>query len=235
MRARRLDRMTRPVVDALRAHVDEPGALDRFWGAVELDGTPVIEPAGPARCTVTFLARGGDDIDAVTLIANKLAGAESIDECRLERLEGTDVWWLALEMDPDWRASYGLAVTPKGVVAPRHELNDVRRQRALADALPQPWLAAPVAKGCRATLTVRSHVLGNEREVVVHVPDARPASDWPLLVLLDGETWDTPPIAAGIEAAVAAGVIPPLLTVMVPSLGFAERVAELTCNQDFVP
>ena len=55
-----------------------------------------------------------------------------------------------------------------------------------------------------------------------------------MVVLLDGREWLDLPLPPVIEDEIAAGRLPAFLSVMIPSLDVATRVADLTCNRGFV-
>lgn len=191
-------------VRALLADLAAPGAdradvVAAFWADVERSGTPLVEPLGDGEpgadgedVIVTFLWRGGDDVAAVLLVANKIADPGTYDESRLHRLPGTDVWHLGYRMAPTWRASYTMAVVPTRADAPptvegeEAELLALRRERSLAAAAPEHHRA--LERWFAALAHVRPDPLARERLddtwCVASLP-AAPRSAW----------WPPPPVA----------------------------------------
>lgn len=106
----------------------------------------------------------------------------------------------------------------------------------LPRARPQPWVdERPGAeKSTLDTLTVRSSVLGNERQVCVHPPRAVDSDD-PLLAVLvldAGHPWWR--LRPTFDNLRDDGATPPFLGVAVSSLGFVSRQRELAGDMRFV-
>ncbi|MFN8203946.1 MAG: enterochelin esterase [Solirubrobacteraceae bacterium] len=160
----------------------EVQALRRFWAQVAAAGTPLVEPAEgrPGHRVVTFLWRGGDELRAVVLLANKLTDPSVWPQSTMERLAGTDVWHRSYLLRADWRATYQIAALPvadEGVAPPAagppsrwgaaaaYAVADPHNPRTfpardgaeplsvveLPDAPPQPW-CAPRPDVARGTL-----------------------------------------------------------------------------------
>ena len=95
-----------------------PGQLDRvladFWDAVDRSGTPLVEPIedDPDREEVTFLWRGAPNTERVVLVMSGLR-RDHPEDAALERVPGTDVWFLGLRLRSDQRSSYRFAVRPR--------------------------------------------------------------------------------------------------------------------------
>lgn len=275
-----VERTTSPTIDRLREDLaTDPTALDRFWMEIGRQGTPLIEhsaSADPDRVVVTFVGRGNDSITDVALFANKLTDPDTFESCCFTRLDGTDVWWLALHMDSSWRSSYQLAFMSGSSAAPRNADDERRRQRVIAASSPdaasrihrwfdafavagpdplarqqlgrrlsivslpaapaQPWVRSVSPPACDRSETIRPSAPDGiaAREVVVHRPPIDPQKPWPVLVLLDGDTWQDLDLLPALDAAMTAGAIPPMLTVFVPALDATTREHDLTCNPAFV-
>lgn len=103
----------------------------------------------------------------------------------------------------------------------------------------QSWWAprAEVPAGTVVSRRLTSRYLDNERDVWIYTPpgDSAEGEPYPLLVLCDGEVWAKHlPISSTLDNLIAAGRIPPLVAMMVDSLGPAQRARELACNDDFL-
>jgi enterochelin esterase-like enzyme len=106
----------------------------------------------------------------------------------------------------------------------------------LPDAPPQPWVAPRpgVPRGTLSAHRLTSSILGNERDVWLYVPAARPAPA-DVLVLLDGEDWATRlPAATILDNLIDAGRIPPTVAVMASTVDNATRWRELACHPPFL-
>jgi len=105
---------------------------------------------------------------------------------------------------------------------------------SLPQAPPMRWLPRLDTEGGGAYDGVVHGTLGDGREVWLFEPaGADPSRPLPVVVLLDGDGWpvDAPATIAGM---VAAGLLPPLVAVGVPSGDYASRWTELCCDEAFV-
>ena len=163
----------------------ERGDVDAFLGA---HGSPLVEGS-----SVTFLYRG----DASTLrLQHFLYGLPSLEP--FVRVEGTDLWYLVLELPRASRLEYRLEVTRGGEV--RTILDPLNPRRALdpsgetsvchgAGYRPPAWLEPdPRARGGSIrSLELESEAFGDTRSVRVYVPSGfRRTRRYPLLVVHDG-------------------------------------------------
>jgi enterochelin esterase family protein len=185
------DSLRSPTLRQLRADVASGNAGARiaaFWSSVQTLGTPLEEPGSRQDSQlVTFVFRGGDDIDRVRLDAgfNSVLVRSVRDEDaaigQLSRLEGTDVWYLSIELSGDLRAPYRFLVTRKNAQQAERALDPLNRRSlapgtqwarslvALPQAPPQPWRTLQ-SRGEWKELTVDSTALGGSRPVYVYLP-----------------------------------------------------------------
>lgn len=108
----------------------------------------------------------------------------------------------------------------------------------LPAAPPQPWCArrTDVPAGRVEMLSLRSETLGNERRVWVYTPPGYTPGGEPygLLLLFDGLAYQKlVPAPVILDNLIAAGRIPPLVTVFVDSLSEEIRGRELPGNPAF--
>ena len=104
-----------PVIEELREQLatvvpEKSGVIvEEFWRRHQR--RPVVDQhtgggtGSGATLTVTFLWRDAQ-ADEVLLFINRMIDEWALGNSLMRRVEGTDVWWLAYRMDPDWRASY---------------------------------------------------------------------------------------------------------------------------------
>lgn len=98
--------------DSAHSHARHGEVLDRFWA--EIPQTPLIEPSGTIEeQIITFLWRDAT-AEEVLLFVNRITDERKLDESRMLRVPGTDVWHLSYRMRTDWRASYCFLVKPPG-------------------------------------------------------------------------------------------------------------------------
>lgn len=234
-----------------------------FWGAVRTaGGAPIVgpDPDGDAdHRVVTFLWRGTDATRAVLVLPNKIVDPRDMARNLMERVPGTDIWHWSVRMRADWRATYSLCVDEGGGPEAEGEYWAWLRGQQRTDplnprALARRWGGDPVsyvelphapagddwqrrdgvARGTVSTHTVRSELLGNERQVHLYEPPGG-GSDLPVLVLMDGEMWQPGlDVAALLDNLIADGSIPPLAALLPESLDADQRWTELACNERFV-
>src|SRR5262245_23322915 len=82
-------------------------ALDRFWGEIVKEGTPLIEPSTNSDSHVTFLCRGNKGITWAQLISELTLSRRDLRT--LIQLHNTDVWYRSIRLRNDTRFAYGFA------------------------------------------------------------------------------------------------------------------------------
>ncbi|GAA1079358.1 alpha/beta hydrolase-fold protein [Nocardiopsis composta] len=234
------------------------GEVGRFWERVSRRGTPLLtaHPEDPGRRLATFLWRAAAPLGGVHLSANRVTDKQRHAEGEMAPIPGTDVWGLTLDLPAALRFSYGFTPRPPGTPPSAPALpgegpgtlpDPLNRSRPLrADgplglsvfagdaAPPQPeWegAAPPPGRVHRAEVPVAG---GAPRRVRLYAPAP---SDAPagLLVLFDGKVWFGDLHApAALEAAAAAGRIPPFAVLGVENHGRADRVARLGADPAFL-
>ncbi len=207
-------------------------ALERFW--IEMKGkSPLIEPLDAAHALVTFVWRGNDRTKRVFLIGGIPGGDETLD-----RLDGTDLWYLTERIPVGARFGYMFLVDyPKMVPGgssrnPFPQADTLNPARLgfqsiveLAQAPPQPWIKPGPQRGKLDAITVGSAILGKAPPVWVYTPSGyNPVGDpYALLCALDGETNGAKPedslipIPTIVENLAAANKIPRTVVVLVGS------------------
>jgi enterochelin esterase family protein len=248
------DRPASPQIAALAESVrkGDATAVERFWRALA-GKAPLVEPieGEPDRRRVTFVWRGDEKTRRVFLIGAVPGGDDTLD-----RLDGTDVWYLTETIPAAARFGYMFMVNYPKMVSGDYSRNPMPRPDPLnptrmglqsivelPNAPRQPWLEPRdgVAVLPVNEVPVQSTILPAAPRVWVAEPAGRrrdePAA---LLVMLDGETTGgnpndtlipTPTIVANLAAA---GKIPRTLVVMVGSGDFATRSKNLRGSEPFV-
>jgi enterochelin esterase-like enzyme len=104
------------------------GALEAFWGEVERDGAPLIEPddeRDDAR-VVTFLWRATEPVQHVALI-EWFSDGDFCDKL-MAKLEGTDLWYRSYRLRSDLRLDYQFG--PNDPLTPKRQETDWETRRA---------------------------------------------------------------------------------------------------------
>nr|BFF02928.1 alpha/beta hydrolase-fold protein [Streptoalloteichus tenebrarius] len=108
----------------------------------------------------------------------------------------------------------------------------------LPAAPPQPWLSPrpDVPRGSVTSHVVHSGHLGEDRRVWTYLPHGHDhGSDYPVLVLLDGDMWgDALPVASTLDNLVAEGLLPPLVALMPDAVDNPTRWRDLGCHEPFL-
>lgn len=235
-------------IDRLRRELEVvgPSALDAFWTAVEAGGTPLVEPIDETTSLVTFVWRGS--AEKTTL--------EWGLELPLERLDGTDLWHVSVPLPSDVSTVYYFAHGANSSSAPRGRgegtthIDLMNPRTFLLPADPDDpadydvWLSVlelplaprdswsgeppPGVRGRDLEAMVDSAALGGPRRVGLHLPPDGAPDGLPLVVVLDGYfSRRVLRVPNTIDNLVAAGRIPPVAVVFVPtpdSLRFDELI-----------
>ena len=104
----------------------------------QLTSTPLLEadPTQEGKYLVTFLWRGA--AHSVLLFVNRLTDEKNLADSYMQRLPGTDTWYLTYRMDGDWRASYCFLPAPTAAQVTWLQGSQVRLRQALDGGLPDP-------------------------------------------------------------------------------------------------
>ncbi|MEV7579322.1 alpha/beta fold hydrolase [Streptomyces erythrochromogenes] len=199
-----------------------PGApgSEAFWAAA---GTPASIPAEDGGWSTLFLWRGSP----------ASIGFESWSEpVELARWGDTDCWYAEVRMPARLRLTYWFLADGAAFADPFNPLGagGDRSIAATPDAPAQPYWpvlgagADPVLPLPRTRVRWTSERLGGRRTVRVH-----PAGGGgPVVLLLDGDDWlHLHPAMTAFDAAVAAGEMPPVTLVFLPT---RDREAEFGCR-----
>lgn len=245
-----------PQLKRLQQALVQGQSTEAFWQQVQQQGTPLVEPWEGGQLLVTFLwrDRGNQNV--------RLFGSPSGDHNPLRKLDGSDVWWTSVVMDPRARLSYALAPdVPKVANAAqqrrmilatlqRDPLNphtfpaqlatqavdrfQGRSVLQLPQAPKQPWVQArsDVPQGTLTRHVVHSQILGNDRDVWTYVPAG--AEPQNLLVLFDAHAFvHDVPTPRILDNLMADGLLPNTAAVIVGNASPEARGQELPPNPKF--
>lgn len=218
MPVRQADTPASPGLEALRRALRQNGkAGEDFWERISAEGTPLVEALPGGDDLVTFLWRDPGHTRSVEVYWKLRMGSES--GLRLERLEGSDVWFKSVTLPRGTLASYQFVVdlppsddipvaALRSVFSAAAQVDPLSRHRwpdqpgldrfntfsvlATGDAGPAPWSARDetVPRGTVERHRLESAHLGEARDVSVYVPNAAHAcSPCALLVLFDEEPY----------------------------------------------
>jgi enterochelin esterase family protein len=231
------------------------GALDSFWKEITERGAPIIEgmPGNDREVLVTMLWRAREETKNVFVfrlgdVSKPMARLLDTDlwykTFQLQKGARFTYQFAANLPDPkEWRGITRFAgalrndpLNPLQFAERWNELNPYEvtffSAVELPSAEPQSWSVVqpkvPIGRVQREKFT--SKLLGNERPIWIYTPHGYSAGKKPygLLVLSDGGLYvNTAHVATTLDNLIAAGVIPPLVAVMVDN---PDRWPELSCN-----
>jgi enterochelin esterase-like enzyme len=233
-------------------------ALDKFWNEINEQGAPMIEPAaGSDRdVLVTMLWRAREETRNVFVfrlgdVSKSMVRLLDTDlwykTFRLQK-GARFTYQLATNL-PDPKEWGGVArfagvvrndpLNPLQFTEHYNEFNPYELNSfsvvELPSAEPQSWIVVspkvPTGRVLREKFA--SKLLGNERPIWIYTPHGYAAAKKPygLLVLSDGGlNVNTARVATTLDNLIAAGLIPPLVAVMVEN---PDRWRELSCNSAY--
>ncbi|REJ85395.1 MAG: hypothetical protein DWQ36_19940 [Acidobacteria bacterium] len=175
---------------------------------------------------VHFLYRDGDgELEDVGLTGAWLPGGQEVG---LARLEGTDLFYRSLVVDPKLRIEYGFRLDFESIevdpLNPRRVpgLFGGQRSELLPAEGTDPEVLAPYRgehPGTVETFTLDSAARGEEREITVYVSAGQPAAGTarPLLVFANGDSWlRAGGVVNSLDHLVESGALPPMVAAFVP-------------------
>lgn len=113
-------------------------AVSAFWRELEHRGTPIIEPVAgdPTRSLVTVVWRGDDATENVVASG----GLFGLGFPALQRVPGSDVWYITRTADTDLRTQYAFYVNAAGTIDGAIETDSAAWSELARSAV---WLADP--------------------------------------------------------------------------------------------
>lgn len=221
-----------------RLLLTQPGAVEQVWTQLSRGGLPRIEPiAGDAgRSRVTFFYKAGSDVTGVRL--NSVINAVQVDwpvedfvrdyTLPMQRLGGSPIWRLSLDIPRDVQASYSFLVTrPGGTdrVTDPHNPRHLRGRAAEAvlslDRVGDVSVLAPVPPSwlpAAETRQVASDALSRPVSLDIH-PAAGGTAASPVLILYDAFNWGgRAPAWEIVHNLAESGDIPPMHVVLIDQL-----------------
>jgi enterochelin esterase family protein len=230
-------------------------AVSDFWSQIARQHTPVIEPDSPNYSLVTFVWRGDQETKNVVVITP--LALINFSEAILQNLPGTDVWYKTYHMRNDAHMSYRFAVNDSLVPVgqdpdffarmkswqldannPLHSdvgLGIIASVLELPGAPTDKWTrnSPGAAEGSLDKYEFRSDLLHNQRPAWLYTPaNFDPAISYPLLVIMDGDSYiSLVPMPTILDNLIAARMIPPVIAVLLGNAPDNAREVEMNCNQ----
>lgn len=231
------------------ARLAADGSAAEFWDTIGRR-TPVVEDIGDDERRVTFLWRS-TAATAVHVTVNRVT--YDLDDSRMERVPGTDVWHAAFRLPADWRGSYTVLETDatgthtlldteprwamrtireEGVTDPRnpsHIRTHSGRIASLAELDAVPSHPAPAQGPSPHAWRL---VAPSGRPVWLSPPPDADGTPRPLIVVLDGEVWHASGYAvAGVDRLTTSGTIrAPYLAMVETGSTSPRRMADLSID-----
>jgi enterochelin esterase-like enzyme len=225
---------SRRAASALVTGVAPGSSTAAFWDTVGRR-TPVVVGDRDGERRVTFLWRSAE-ATAVYVTVNRVT--YDLDDSRMERVPGTDVWHATFRLPADWRGSYRVLETDAAgdralhELEPRWAMRTIREEGAadprnpvsirthngsvasVAELDAAPVQAAPPDGPSSRT---RRLVAPSGRTVWLSPPIDDDGAPRPLVIVLDGEVWH-----AGGYAAAAADRLGTAGTIRAPFVAMVE-------------
>lgn len=221
-----------------------------FWEAIKQRGTPLIEARNEGDFILTFLYKGARS-------NVKIMGAPIGDIAVMQKMAENDIWYKSFIVPKGTRLSYQLAPdVPEIEGSPRD-----RRVAILSTLQHDPFNKTPMEYskeedkfhristvtlppqsytdggekkryGSITSYTLNSHLLNNERDIDVYLPQGfSKEKHYPVLFLFDGKEYQskvqTPII---LDTLIAHQKIPPIVAVFISNPSAKSRASELPCN-----
>lgn len=227
-----------------------------FWQAAQDDGVPLVEPdpSLAGHSVVTFLARGGPDVDRMRIHSNVTAllvdgtfpAPDSLGW--MMRIDGTNIWYRSFRFRDDIRVPYRL-VTYRGTDEPSVDVDPLNPLvwepgvdglkasiLELTDAPPQPW-RNPSGEEGDGDWDELSADDGSGRSVYVYKPvqwDADRADPYPVLVGLGAFGHGIGMrVDRMVDELIGASRIPPMIVALV-DLTRDDETTNYRTTADFV-
>jgi enterochelin esterase family protein len=254
------DQLLSPRLLALRDRITsgDRTALDKFWKEINEHCAPIIEPVAGSDhdMLVTMLWRAREETRNVFVfrvgdVSKPMTRLLDTDlwykTFRLPKSARFTYQFAPNLPDPkEWRGVTQFVdsvrndpLNPLQFADRPNELNPYEGQVfsavELPSAEPQSWIVVrpKVPTGRVQRDRFQSKLLGNERAVWIYTPHGYAADKkpYPLLVLTDGGVYvNTARVATTLDNLIAAGLIPPLVAVMVEN---PDRWRELSCSSAY--
>jgi enterochelin esterase family protein len=132
------------LADEVAAGADPAAVLETFWSEIGASGTPLVEPgATDDHRLVTFLWRDRTGEQRNVVVVGGPATWTPLDDDRMTRLEGTDVWHRTYDVPHDMYARYQLS--PDDSLEDPDSVTDwlARESTFCADPLNPAWIDWP--------------------------------------------------------------------------------------------
>ena len=254
------DQLSSPRLQALRERLNsgDRTALDKFWKEISEQGAPLIEPAGDSDhdVLVTMFWRAREETRNVFVfrlgdVSKPMARLLDTDlwykTFRLQKGARFTYQFAANLPDPkEWGGVARFAqvvrndpLNPLQYAERGNEFNPYEvtffSVVELPSAEPQSWIVVRpnVPTGRVQRDKFLSKLLGNERSIWIYTPHGFSVNKKPysLLVLTDGGLFvNAARVATTLDNLITAGLIPPLVAVMVEN---PDRWRELSCNSAY--
>jgi enterochelin esterase-like enzyme len=248
-----------PKIRELEQRAKDPPADEQFWQEIKISGAPLVEPitGDPQYSLVTFLWRG-DPSTRNVVVVSPLA-LISLQQAEMTQLPGRDVWYLTYRMRNDARMAYRFS--PNDSLVPFESepnffarMSNFKRDpfnaktydyggEMTASLLELPgapsdrWIQAhtEIPHGAVKESKLQSAILKNERSVWLYTPPGYdPSRTYPLLVVMDGDSYTTlVPTPTILDNLIHEGKIPPIVALLVGNASAEARDTELNCSRSW--
>lgn len=230
-------------------------SLERFWEYIKRSGAPLTEDIGKGKTLVTIIYREKSPLDNVVLIPP--VGMRKLDECVMDKIEGTDLWHIEYEADNDigftyrfspndpldkdwnrrWRNVQDDEFNSKyidyidGLSGERKHIPYVIMEKA--DKFKYSGDDHCLERGSLQKRRIVSKALGEERDISIYTPYGYSNSEeYGILILHDGfEFLNMLSATYILDSLISKGEIPKIIAVFVNAT--SNRAVDFKCSDRF--
>lgn len=244
-----------PTIAAIKEKLpQDPHALESFWQKIQKSGAPLVEPIAASNDSlVTFLWRGDGSTKNVVVISP--LALVNLQNAKMTQLPATNLWYLTYRMRNDARMAYRFS--PNDSLVPfEAETNFFARMSNFqrdpfnpktfdyggnmkASVLELPGAPSDqtiyprpeILHGTLKESKFTSAILKNDRSLWLYTPPAYDsARSYPLLVLMDGDSYTTlVPTPVILDNLIHDKKIPPAVALFIGNASPEARDTELNC------
>lgn len=232
-------------------------AEEEFLNYIKLNGAPLIEKLSEDKDydLVTIIYVEDKPLNNVVLIPP--VGMRKLENCIMEKIEGTSIWYISYKVEKDIRFSYQFSPNDpldndwnrrwKNVKGDKFNKNNLNFKGKLNDkyklvpyvvmenAKKQLWIKEDknVKKGTIEKYKIHSEILKEDRNITIYLPaDLKKDKKYGLLVLTDGfEYIHILSALTVLDNLISQKKIKPIIALFIDST--ADRGVNMKCSDSF--
>lgn len=245
------------IKEIIEAGENKKDILEKFWLKLKEEGAPLVEEikGDEDHYLVTLVYREKKPLENVVFIPP--VGMRKLENCVMDKVEGTDLWYIAYKVEKDIRFSYQFSPNDplnndwerrwKNVQDDEFNNNKLNFTGKVSDkyktvpyavmkeAKEEVWIKEDVStpKGTLESFTLYSDILGEERKVTIYKPNSYEKDKaYGMVMLNDGFEYINILNAQNVlDNLIYKKEIPPVIAVFVDAT--KDRGENLKCSDKF--